>query len=57
MIAFIDFFKRRPEYPRQLRLPRPSNYIVFKGASEERIEAEFDETGTRMKTLIVYTRQ
>ncbi|WFB35857.1 hypothetical protein P3T73_17025 [Kiritimatiellota bacterium B12222] len=56
MIAFPKFFARKPNTPRQLRLPRPANFILIRGADEERIDAEYDESGTIMRRLIVFTK-
>ena len=56
MIAFPKFFARKPNTPRQLRLPRPAVFILIRGADEERIDAEYDETGTMMRRLIVFTK-
>lgn len=56
MIAFPQFFGRKPKTPRQLRLPRPAVFILVRGANEERIDAEYDETGTVMRRLIVFTK-
>lgn len=54
MIAFRDFFRRKP--PRRIRLPQPSMFILIRGADEERIDAQYDATGTRMLRLVVHTR-
>ena len=56
MIAFKNFFARKPNTPRQLRLPRPAAFILVRGADEERIDAEYDETGTQMRRLVVFTK-
>ena len=56
MIAFPQFFGKKPKTPRQLRLPRPAAFILVRGADEERIDAEYDETGTVMRRLIVFTK-
>lgn len=56
MIAFPTFFARKAKAPRQLRLPRPAAFILVRGADEERIDAEYDETGTVMKRLVVFTK-
>jgi hypothetical protein len=56
MIAFVNFFARKPNTPRQLRLPRPATFILIRGADEERIDAEYDETGTVMRRLVVFSK-
>jgi len=56
MIAFKDFFRRKDKSLPPLRLPRPAFFVLIRGAEEERIEAEFDASGTRMTRLVVYTR-
>lgn len=56
MIAIPKIFSRKPNTPRQLRLPRPTAFILIRGADEERIDAEFDETGTIMRRLVVFTK-
>ncbi|MGA0333527.1 MAG: hypothetical protein ACO3N7_07555 [Kiritimatiellia bacterium] len=56
MIAFPKFFPRKPNTPRQLRLPKPAFFILIRGAEEERIDAEYDESGQMMKRLVVFTK-
>lgn len=56
VIAFPKFFARKPQTPRQLRLPRPVAFILVRGADEERIDAEYDESGTVMRRLVVFTK-
>ena len=56
MIAFKNFFHRKPNTPRQLRLPKPAAFILIRGADEERIDAEYDETGMHMRRLVVFTK-
>ncbi|MCC5847560.1 MAG: hypothetical protein JJU29_05640 [Verrucomicrobia bacterium] len=54
MIAFRNFF--RPKPPVRIRLPQPSVFVLIRGAEEERIDAQFDESGQKMLKLIVYTK-
>ena len=54
MIALKHFL--RPKPPKRIRLPQPSIFVLIRGADEERIDAEYDTTGTRMIRLVVHTR-
>ena len=57
VIAFKNFFKPKPKGLPRLRMPRPSYFVLIRGADEERIEATYDETGRRMIRLTVWTRR
>lgn len=57
MIAIKNFLRRKDRSLPRLRLPRPAYFVLIRGASEERIEAEYDETGRRMIRLVVYTKR
>lgn len=57
MIALKNFIHRKPNTPRQLRLPRPAYFVLVRGADEERIDALYDKSGTRMLRLVVHTRR
>lgn len=56
MIAFRNFFRSRDTSLPRLKLPRPSRFILIRGAPEERIEAHYGPDGRQMTRLVVYTR-
>jgi hypothetical protein len=56
MIAFRNFLKKRDRTLPPLKLSRPPMFVLIRGASEERIEADFDASGRKMTRLVVYTR-
>jgi hypothetical protein len=54
----IAFAKRlfRPK-PSPIRLSRPGTFVLYRGAREEKIEADFDPATGRMLRLVVHTKQ
>ncbi len=54
----IAFAKRlfRPN-PRPIRLSCPGTFILYRGATEEKIDADFDPATGRLLRLVVHTRQ
>ena len=53
----IAFAKRLLRPKPLIRYSRPSLFVLYRGARDERIDAEFDPVTKRMTKLIVHTRQ